>query len=565
MKLYRFSTLLNLAMAVILVLATNQPGTAHSLSLNQDSSVEANTTIFLPLLTLSNKAEQNSSVTSRAVPHEYLILWRSETTGVDASILDNAQFSLPYDILDVSSMVGAGLESSAKAILESFRNNSTVELVEPNYIYTSTLIPNDPRQGDQYAWALIGGYETWDLTLGDASTIIAVVDTGVDLDHPDLVSKLVSGFDFVDRDSVADDGNGHGTHVAGTAAAGTDNERDGAGTCPNCAIMPVRALNDEGTGSLADIAAAITFAANNGADVINLSLGSSARSNILEQAVSQAWDSGVFVTCAAGNSNSGQPEFPAGFDKCVSVASTTETDQRSSFSNFGSSVELAAPGSNILSTTPNTADAVAGTGELWQCGRINMLRAVSADGPNQEPTPTPTPTASPTPQPTETPSSPWSQPLVDGGFENGSSGHTRGWSYSDPGIRSSERPASGRYSASLGGENDSTDLIEQRVVIPAGGRLSYLWIANSSDSGKNSYPNSQKSRLDVGDRLVLELELLDSPGATLILRHPPRQQKWNRTSVDVSEFAGQSVTVRFRAETNRDSPTTFYVDDVELE
>lgn len=643
MKNYPTLALNLTGITIILAAIIGLPQAVSSVSPAQESPDNQNS-VFLPMVAQSGDATSNNTnatptvaptatptatpdpaetLSSWWIPNEHLLLWKPTPVAAANTVTQAPnQWALEYDILNLAGLVDNGKEASADAILESFRANPAIDIVEPNYVYTSTqvtaesapnaFIPNDPRQDEQFAWELLQAYDAWDVTQGDASTVIAVIDTGVDLDHPDLVNKLVPGFDFVDRDNQPDDGNGHGSHVAGTAAASTDNALDGAGACPNCAIMPVRALNDEGSGNLADIAAAIVFAANNNADVINMSLGAPARSVILEQAVDRAFQNGVFLTCAAGNENSGAPSFPAAFDNCVSVASTTNTDQRSGFSNFGDTVELAAPGSNILSTalggqtttlngtsmaSPHvaglagllssqglsnteirtrlceTADPITGTGQFWQCGRINMLKAVDPNAgseptvtppaatPTNTPTATPSPTSTPTASPTattpptaepgETPNPYDDDPIQDGGFEIGN-----GWTYSDPAIRTTAWPISGQYSAALGGESNSADVIEQTVIVPADGQLSYAWLAAASYGGYSS--------VNRGDRLVLEVELEDGSNAAFTLAHPPREEGWRNLTVDLSEFAGQSVTLRFQVQINSGSSTTFIVDDVEL-
>jgi subtilisin family serine protease len=223
--------------------------------------------------------------------------------------------------------------------------------------------------------------------------------------------------DYVGWDYSPDDGNGHGTHVAGTAAAETNNGTGGAGTCPNCRIMPVRVLDNNGSGSLSNVANGIAWASDNGAQVINLSLGGPG-STALQDAVNYAWNRGSFLACAAGNdgTSSTTNARPGAYTNCFAVASTTSSDSRSSFSNYGTWVEAAAPGSSIYSTwlgssyntisgtsmaTPhvagvagllrsqglsnsairsrlcNTSDRIAGTGSLWSCGRVNAYRAVT--------------------------------------------------------------------------------------------------------------------------------------------------------------------------------------------
>jgi subtilisin family serine protease len=136
----------------------------------------------------------------------------------------------------------------------------------------------DPLAADQYAIDQHGMERAWTRSSG-ADVVIAIVDTGIDLDHPDLADRIVAGYDFVDDDDVPDDQNGHGTHVAGSAAAIGNNDIGVIGMAPEAKIMPLKVLAADGSGSVEDVAAAITWAADNGADVINLSLGGS--SNLL--------------------------------------------------------------------------------------------------------------------------------------------------------------------------------------------------------------------------------------------------------------------------------------------
>ena len=188
----------------------------------------------------------------------------------------------------------------------------------------------------------------WETTRGSASTVVAVVDTGIQRNHADLDGKVVAGYDYVDNDAAPDDGNGHGTHVAGTAAAETNNATGGAGTCPECKLMPVRVLDNSGSGTLVGVANGVTYAADNGAKVINLSLGGGG-SLTLQDAVNYAWNKGAFLACAAGNSNTSSTAsaYPGAYDNCFAVASTDAADARSSFSNYGGWVEAAGPRSAI--------------------------------------------------------------------------------------------------------------------------------------------------------------------------------------------------------------------------
>ena len=203
-----------------------------------------------------------------------------------------------------------------------------------------------------------------------AEITIAVIDTGVDLDHPDLQANIVSGRTYVSGTSTPDDDHGHGTHVAGSAAAGK-NDIGVLGIAPHAKILPIKVLNQDGNGFISDVASAIRWAADNGANVINLSLGGVSATSTEQAAVDYATSRGVLVIAAAGNCGSpssyflngcsyvDQTSYPAAFDNAMAVASTTSTDAQSSFSTQGSYVEIAAPGSSIYSAVPGGTYAFA--------------------------------------------------------------------------------------------------------------------------------------------------------------------------------------------------------------
>jgi thermitase len=256
------------------------------------------------------------------------------------------------------------------------RRNPDVEYAEPNYIAYITEAPDDPLFDLQYALynpgsappgspqgdtADIKATSAWEETKGDEDIIIAIIDTGVDLDHPDLEDKIYSsGYDFINDDSDATDDNGHGTHVAGIAAAETNNNEGIAGVAWNCKILPVKALNDLGEGGYSEMIEAIIWAADNGADVINLSLGGDSPADSLENALKYAYDKDIVIVAAAGNEG-GAVLYPAAYDGyCLAVAATNDTDERVDFSNsgglwesnFGPEIDVAAPGEEIVSTVP---------------------------------------------------------------------------------------------------------------------------------------------------------------------------------------------------------------------
>ena len=189
------------------------------------------------------------------------------------------------------------------------------------------------------------------------NVVVAVIDTGVDLDHSEFQGRLVEGYDFVDNDSVADDGNGHGTHVAGTIAA----SKDGlgiTGVAHDSAIMPIRVLDDDGYGWTSDIIAGTLWAANNGADVINLSLGGGGYSQSMADAVNHASSRGAVVVMAAGNSGTASPDYPAAYaiDNGIAVGAVNQQGSIAGFSNRAGSTVIdyvTAPGVDIFSTIPN--------------------------------------------------------------------------------------------------------------------------------------------------------------------------------------------------------------------
>ncbi|MGD0750899.1 MAG: S8 family serine peptidase [Anaerolineales bacterium] len=224
---------------------------------------------------------------------------------------------------------------------------------EPNYeVSIADTIPNDPDWGNQYGLLAIHAPQGWDLNTGSSAVTIAIVDTGVDLDHVDLAGKIVPGFDFVNNNNHPqdDDAQSHGTHVAGIAAAETNNGIGIAGVSWGAQIMPVKVLNSGGFGTYENVAAGIVWAADHGAEVINLSLGGSMPSSVLKDAVNYAYAKGVTLVAAAGNSGSNSVLYPARYPHVIAVAATDSTNNRASFSNYGPEIDVAAPGVDIYST-----------------------------------------------------------------------------------------------------------------------------------------------------------------------------------------------------------------------
>lgn len=248
-----------------------------------------------------------------------------------------------------------GPHETAESAARWMRAMPGIEWAEPNYRVETFREFNDPQASAQWGFRsihLFSGFDVFQSVPG-AGPIVAVVDTGVDLDHPDLAGRLVPGQSFVTGWETPDDDNGHGTHCAGTIAAMQDNGVGIAGMSAGARILPVKVLGRDGSGSVADVAAGITWAADNGAKIISLSLGGGSRSSALDQAVAYATSKGALVIAAAGNTSSSRPNYPAASPGVLSVGATDARDARASFSNFGPTwVKVAAPGVDILSTVP---------------------------------------------------------------------------------------------------------------------------------------------------------------------------------------------------------------------
>ncbi len=329
------------------------------------------------------------------------------------------------------------------AIIAGLSKNQLIEDASRDYVTQIFASVNDQLYGQQ--WALkntgqpspdagtpnadINAEPAWDITQGDGVKV-GIVDSGINENHPDLAGKVIAAKTFM-TDSIEDQ-LGHGTHVAGIIAANTNNGIGVAGVCPKCQLIIAKTQGDDpkGTGTLAALAEGITWVTDQGAMVINASLGSYQTEPPLQNAVTYAMSKGVIFVSAAGNDNADKQSYPAAYAGVISVASTDNKDKKSNFSNFGSWVKVAAPGSNIMSTMPthpyglqethpgintdygvisgtsmaspivagvvallvgsthaasrdavigrlyDTADKIEGTGSWWERGRVNAAKAL---------------------------------------------------------------------------------------------------------------------------------------------------------------------------------------------
>ncbi|MBI4036573.1 S8 family serine peptidase [Candidatus Daviesbacteria bacterium] len=375
------------------------------------------------------------------VPGQVLVKFKDNTPGnAIAAELKRHNAKVLDKIIDLNVLVLGVPESQEGRVIAALSKNPNVEYAEVNGLAFALLIPNDTYFASNQ-WGLentgqvikgttgvvdadIDGPTAWDTTQGGVP--VAILDTGIDQDHEDLSSKIVLQKNFTDSLTI-DDLYGHGTHVGGIVAAITNNNTGVAGGCPNCQLMNGKVLNDSGSGAYSWIANGVTWAANNNAKVINLSLGGSFKSQTLENAVNYAWNKGSIVVAAAGNCGCQAKIYPAAYQNAIAVAATNNKDQKASFSSYGAKwVDVAAPGQDIFSTFPNhpykinkslnydfgsgtsmatpfasavaaliwstpygtsassvrtrlelTADKIPGTGNYWSSGRINAANAVA--------------------------------------------------------------------------------------------------------------------------------------------------------------------------------------------
>ena len=329
-------------------------------------------------------------------------------------------------------------QNAQDRIITALSKNPNVEFAEADYLAFATAAPNDTYFTNQWglentgqtikgqvgtADADINAPTAWDTTTG-INIKVAILDTGIDQDHEDLSDKIVLQANFTTSGTL-DDLYGHGTHVAGIVAAISNNGLGVSGGCPDCVLMNGKVLRDDGAGAYSWIANGIIWSADNGAKVINMSLGGSSPSRTLESAVNYAWNKGVVLTGAAGNSGNQSKTYPGAYKNVIAVAATNNKDQKASFSSYGAKwVDVAAPGQDIFSTFPNhpykinkspnydygsgtsmatpitsaaaaliwttgygtsassvrsrlesTADKISGTGTYWSAGRVNAAAA----------------------------------------------------------------------------------------------------------------------------------------------------------------------------------------------
>jgi subtilisin family serine protease len=536
----------------------------------------------------------------------------------------------------VETSPGADLAQAAD-ILEA---SAGAEWSEPNYIFsldsagspfdapTSTdLIPNDPYYSsaqDPYL-SRLKMPQAWEYATGRPEAIIAILDTGLDMNHEDLRDGIWTNPGEIADNGIDDDGNGfvddvhgwnfpdgnhriyddygHGTHVAGIAAARINNGIGIAGMAGGATIMPVDVFN-VGIGTYEDLIRAIVYATDNGARVINMSLGATSYSRGEEMAVDYAWSHGVVLAASAGNTGRENAHYPAAHENVIAVAATAANDSLCGFSTRGDFVDVAAPGCSVWSTvpggygwksgtsmaTPHVAGLAAlifsldpslsaaevralieknaddlgdsGPDKMFGRGRINALKSLAMVGPGTGPTPVP-----PAPLP-EWPAG-CLDLIDDGGFEGGG----EGWQASGDVAVDATRAYSGTQAAHFFGGPDAHGLLTRTVTLPAFPEEGTLWFAyriENADTGWGSSPSwpyddwfTAEFRSQEGQRLAWLLRTgnsADSAGDGL-----PWDRYVYRMQVDdlapLREIG--PVELVFTSQNDGDSaPTEFWVDAV---
>lgn len=327
---------------------------------------------LIKIRTFNQRMPQHPSV-DRYAPDQVLVKFREGMASphIDAAIA-------AYRAERIKHIPGLNIHQiripDGQSLMETLgvmRENPDVLYAVPNHRATIAATPRDTLFDAQYALynqgqsigapgspqgklsADIKATAGWEETRGSSDIVIAVLDTGVDMQHPDLTAKIVSGgYDFVNDDDDADDDNGHGTMAAGIAAADTDNNEGIAGVAWDCMILPVKVMDEEGSGYYSWIIEGIIWATDNGADVINLSLGGDEADSAMEDALRYAYENNVVVVASAGNDGDAVL-YPAAYDAyCLAVAATDYNDLCPDWSNPGSEVDVAAPGERIISCVP---------------------------------------------------------------------------------------------------------------------------------------------------------------------------------------------------------------------
>lgn len=284
---------------------------------------------------------------------------------------------------------------SAEEMMEYFKQWD-ISYAEPHYLYLTnqwsqeerTLAPND-ELFDHYQWNLpiTATLEGWNLSKGSEDVIVAVIDTGVDMNHSDLQGRMTEGLNIISEGELPQDDVGHGTHVAGVISALVNNNEGVAGMSWYNKVMPIKVLDQTGAGTTYAVAQGIIWAVDQGASVINMSLGNYANAAFLHDAIKYAYERDVVLIAATGNDGISQPGYPAAYPEVLAVSAIDNDQTLASFSNYGDYVDVVAPGVNIASTyTNNRYASLSGTSMASPhvAALAAMIRSINPDLNNEQ-------------------------------------------------------------------------------------------------------------------------------------------------------------------------------------
>ena len=371
---------------------------------------------------------------SSFVPGRLLVRFDAGTTAAEqASVVRGVGATNAGSIRDLGVHILRVPAGAEQHVANALLRTGKVSLAERDGVVSATdVVPNDPYWPNEWGPAKIGTSTAWSRSTGASSVIVAILDSGLNTSLAEFAGRVLPGYNFIAGNTNVADDNGHGTQVTGVALAQGNNATSVAGMCWSCSVLPVKVLDANAQGSDSTVASGITWAADHGARVINLSLGSTSPSSTEASAVAYAQSKGVLVVAAAGNNGTAVPFYPASISGVLSVAASDQFDKLFSYSEYGSWVDVAAPGSNytvapsgntfnfggtssaspivaglaglLASTVPSAtaadlADAISSTtdpldGGGIAHGRVNASNAVAALTGTSTPAASPTPTTS---------------------------------------------------------------------------------------------------------------------------------------------------------------------------
>ncbi|MNH72162.1 Thermophilic serine proteinase precursor [compost metagenome] len=328
------------------------------------------------LMDTTVKTGQDNENASHYYENEVVVTFHKPPTQAELKqIRKDLNSIIPYQKINNTYIFHASRKTMSQ-LQAYFTSKWNPKFVEPHYLYlTNEITPQTGTMEDtaeapndllysEYQWNLpiIETTRGWKLTKGKSDVIVAVVDTGVDLSHPDLKGRLLPGYNVISPSNKPMDDVGHGTHVAGIISAQVNNNEGIAGMTWGNKVLPVKALDSSGSGTTYSVAQGIIWAADHGAKVINLSLGNYADAQFLHEAIKYAYNKDVVIIAATGNDNTERPGYPAAYPEVLSVSATDSKLNKASFSNYGNYIDVMAPGESIASTYPhNQYAALSGT------------------------------------------------------------------------------------------------------------------------------------------------------------------------------------------------------------